>query len=288
MAGWNGSDRRGNSSPVKPKVTAKKPSPVRGLIAGGVVVVLAAVAYFMFFADSEGPRKVGAEENGGRIKDVGKRNPAKRTEAPAVKSEVAPRKDAVRVGKVETVAEVPQEGVTAGTNAVAEGAEPKKKPVFENGTDQLIAMATGVPEGCTIPPLPNMTPADTDRFIETLKKPIKIDDKDSDAVKAAKERVQQVREQIAQWMQEEPGKELGVILNEHRDDFNHTTEMQNEVKKGLQEYLDANDIEGAQEYLTMMNLALQQVGVPEVEMPRSTSPGLPMPSTKRENTYLKP
>lgn len=264
--GWNGSG--GGSTPVKPKVTAKKPSPIRGLIAGGVVVVLAAVAYFMFFADSEGPRKVVAEENGGRIKDVGKRNPAKRTKAPAVKSEVGPRKDAVRVGKVETVAEVPQEGVTAGTNAVAEGTEPKKKPVFVNGTDQLIAMATGVPEGCTIPPLPNMTPADTDRFIETLKKPIEIDEKDSDAVKAAKERVQQVREQIAQWMQEEPGKELGAILNEHRDDFNHTTEMQNEVKKGLQEYLDANDTEGAQKYLTMMNLALQQVGVPEVEMPK--------------------
>lgn len=264
--GWNGSG--GGSTPVKPKVTAKKPSPIRGLIAGGVVVVLAAVAYFMFFADSEGPCKVGAEENGGRIKDVGKRNPAKRTKAPAVKREVAPRKDAVRVGKVETVAEVPQEGVTAGTNAVAEGAEPKKKPVFVNGTDQLIAMATGVPEGCTIPPLPNMTPADTDRFIETLKKPIEIDEKDSDAVKAAKERVQQVREQIAQWMQEEPGKELGAILNEHRDDFNHMTELQNEVKKGLQEYLDANDTEGAQKYLTMMNLALQQVGVPEVEMPK--------------------
>lgn len=145
----------------------------------------------------------------------------------------------------------------------------KKKSVFVNGTDQLIAMATGVPEGCTIPPLPNMTPADTDRFIETLKKPIKIDEKDSDAVKAAKERVQQVREQIAQWMQEEPGKELGAILNEHRDDFNYTTELHNEVKKGLQEYLDANDTEGAKHYLTTMNLALQQAGVPEVEMPNA-------------------
>lgn len=184
------------------------------------------------------------------------------------KSEVAPRKDEVRAGKVETVPEVTQDDVTAGTNAVAQDVKPAKKPVFENGTDQLIAMATGVPEGCTIPPLPNMTPADTDRFIETLKKPIKIDEKDSDAVKAAKERVQQVREQIAQWMKDEPGKELGAILNEHRDDFNHATEMQAEVKKGLQEYLDAGDDEGAKKYLTMMNLALQQIGVSEVEMPK--------------------
>lgn len=264
--GWNGS--RGGSTPQQPKVAVKKPSPVRGLLAGAVVVALSAVVYFAFFAGSESPRKIETEEKGGRIKDVGKRNPSKRAEASAAKSTVVPRKDEVRAGKVETVPEVTQDDVTAGTNAVSKDEEPKKKPVFENGTDQLIAMATGVPEGCTIPPLPNMTPADTDRFIETLKKPIKIDEKDSDAVKAAKERVQQVREQIAQWMQEEPGKELGAILNEHRDDFNHTTEMQNEVKKGLQEYLDANDTEGAQKYLTMMNLALQQVGVPEVEMPK--------------------
>ena len=77
-----------------------------------------------------------------------------------------------------------------------------------------------------------------------------------------------MREQIAQWMQEEPGKELSAILNEHRDDFNHATQMQAEVKKGLQEYLDAGDGEGAKKYLTMMNLALQQIGVPEVEMPK--------------------
>lgn len=266
--GWNGSGQKG-ATPAQPKkVAPKKPSSVRGLIAGGAVIVLSAVVYFAFFAGSESPRKIETEEKGGRIKDVGKRNPAKSAGVPAAKNEGVQRKGEVRAGKVETVAEVTQDDVTAGTNAVAKDEEPKKKPVFENGTDQLIAMATGVPEGCTIPPLPNMTPADTDRFIETLKKPIKIDEKDSDAVKAAKERVQQVREQIAQWMKDEPGKELGAILNEHRDDFNHATEMQSEVKKGLQEYLDAGDDEGAKKYLTMMNLALQQIGVSEVEMPK--------------------
>ena len=67
--GWNGSDRRGNSTLVKPKGKyppseasfakqsgyrgAKKPSPVRGIVAGAVVVVLAAVAYFAFFSGSD-------------------------------------------------------------------------------------------------------------------------------------------------------------------------------------------------------------------------------------------
>ena len=53
--GWNGSDRRGNSTPVQPKAAAKKPSPVRGLIAGGLVIVLAAIAYFAFFSGSDAP-----------------------------------------------------------------------------------------------------------------------------------------------------------------------------------------------------------------------------------------
>lgn len=263
--GWNGS--RGGSTPQQPKVAVKKPSPVRGLLAGAVVVALSAVVYFAFFADSERHRKIGTDENGARIKDVGKRSPAKRTETAADKGVSVQQQDKARASRVEGVAEAKQD-VTAETNVETQDEKPKKKPVFENGTDQLIAMATGVPEGCTIPPLPNMTPADTDRFIETLKKPIKIDEKDSDAVKAAKERVQQVREQIAQWMKDEPGKELGAILNEHRDDFNHATEMQAEVKKGLQEYLEAGDDEGAKKYLTMMNLALQQIGVSEVEMPK--------------------
>ena len=53
--GWNGSDRRGNSTPVKPKVPAKKPSVVRGVVAGFLVIVLAAIAYFAFFSGSDAP-----------------------------------------------------------------------------------------------------------------------------------------------------------------------------------------------------------------------------------------
>ena len=69
--GWNGSDRRGNSTPVQPKVTAKKkPSPIRGLIAGGLVCVLAVGAYFVFFAGSEKPQTERVEKDHGRIKEV--------------------------------------------------------------------------------------------------------------------------------------------------------------------------------------------------------------------------
>ena len=55
MAGWNGSGMGGNSTPVKPKVTAKKPSPVRGLEAGAVLVAAVIGCYVAIFSGSDAP-----------------------------------------------------------------------------------------------------------------------------------------------------------------------------------------------------------------------------------------
>ena len=66
--GWNGSG--GGSTPVKPKVTAKKPSPIRGLVAGAVLVAAVIWAYFAFFAGSERPKTERIEKESGRIKEV--------------------------------------------------------------------------------------------------------------------------------------------------------------------------------------------------------------------------
>ena len=92
--GWNGSDRRGNSTPIQPKVAAKKPSPIRGLIAGGLVCVLAVGVYFAFFAGSEKPKAERNDKDRGRIKEVTPaapkaQNGEKPGEKPAAKSAAA-------------------------------------------------------------------------------------------------------------------------------------------------------------------------------------------------------
>ena len=79
MPGWNGSDLRG-VSPTQPKATAKKPSPIRGLIAGGLVCVLAVCAYFVFFSHVQDPKGDGTEKPRGRIKES---VPAKVPKAPS-------------------------------------------------------------------------------------------------------------------------------------------------------------------------------------------------------------
>lgn len=66
---WNGSGQRGNSAPIQPKAK-KKPSPIRGLVAGGLVCVLAVGAHFVFFAGSERPQAEKVKKDRGRIKEV--------------------------------------------------------------------------------------------------------------------------------------------------------------------------------------------------------------------------
>lgn len=80
--GWNGNG--GGSTPVKPKVTPKKPSPIRGLVAGVLVVILVAVAYFAFFRGSEKPQPVEKEKKPTKIKET---KPAKASPPKPVKPE---------------------------------------------------------------------------------------------------------------------------------------------------------------------------------------------------------
>lgn len=76
--GWNGSG--GTAAQEKPKASAKKPSPIRGLVAGLVVVALAAGAYFAFFSGSEKPQKVDTEKAPAPIKDAAKKRPQRKTQ----------------------------------------------------------------------------------------------------------------------------------------------------------------------------------------------------------------
>ena len=67
--GWNGSG--GGSTPVKPKAAAKKPSPIRGLIAGLVTVVVLGVAcYFIFGTSTDAPKRMDERSKKGLIKEV--------------------------------------------------------------------------------------------------------------------------------------------------------------------------------------------------------------------------
>ncbi len=197
--GWNGSGQKG-TAPAQPKVTTKKPSPIRGLIAGGAVVVLAAVAYFAFFSGGEKPQDEKRERASSRIKEV-KPAAAPKAEPVAVTNEIATQdksRDQADAKKADTniVWLSKRRYLTHLPNGksvvvyVDDPDAPKKKPTFENGLNNF--MVNYIRPGQVVPETPiGYTDKDV---MDALMEPIKIADEDSDDVKFEKESVAMLRE----------------------------------------------------------------------------------------------
>ena len=248
-SGWN--RPTGAAKPV-----AKKPSALRVVVAGLVVILLALAGAWYFLGDSltspapkEKKTKTIKEVKGVKIEREASRDKS----ADAAKAAPLATKAA---DKVQAAA-----AATTNESAVAEvPKKPKRKPIFKNGTDQLIYLAVFASKGASIPPLPLMTRADTDKFIESLREPIEIDPKDPDHVKTMKNQVNEVRQQIAGLIAQEPDKELSQILNAHREDFNNTLNLRAEAQKAYDALVSEGDEEAAAEYRKKANEFLEQYG----------------------------
>lgn len=196
MAGWNGSDLRGKT-PIQPKVTAKKPSPWRGLFAGAIVVLLAAGgAYFLL---SKPAAKVSDDEldEGRMIKErqpAKVKNPSVSTDSAA--SKVGPKTQAKAGERYADVATEVTEAAVTNVGASAEDNKQKDDRLFKNAMDQLLAMVAPRNVGDGVPPLPivddmKFSEEDEKKILERLT----ADDKDSDAVLERKELVQSMRDE---------------------------------------------------------------------------------------------
>lgn len=139
-------------------------------------------------------------------------------------------------------------------------------PVFENSSDQILAMALSVPQGGELPPLP-IPPTMEKDFLASLSKPIVISEEDSDAVRKLKEDVIAARKDIQELLKS--GGSTAEILQEHRKLLNENTATRNQVIKELRAIIDSGDIAGAEKYVRTMNVALGQMGIMEISMPRS-------------------
>lgn len=139
-------------------------------------------------------------------------------------------------------------------------------PVFENSSDQVLAMALSVQQGGELPPLP-IPPTMEKDFLDSLSKPILINEDDSDAVKKLKEDVIAARKDMLELLKS--GGSAAEVLQEHRRLLNENTATRNQVIKELRAIIDSGDIKGAEKYVRTMNVALGQMGIMEISMPRS-------------------
>ena len=141
-----------------------------------------------------------------------------------------------------------------------------RKPVFDNASDDQLAMAVGGGGTQAIAPIP-MTEVSENEFLKSLERPIVISEDDSVQVKQLKAAVRDAREAMKQMMDE--GKSYKEALAEHQKLVNENVETRNECMAELKRLVDAGDQAGAEDYLRTMNVALEQMGIPAMTMPKS-------------------
>ena len=203
--------------------TASSPNLFHGVLAGVVVVVVVFAAWFFFLRHPSRPSNHVDKQSPKEAPQGGSR-PAKVSAGDlpvGVKNLVAGTKGKRGEYAAGTSTQISDPAANE-PDPEAQPVEdpPKKRPVFKHGTDQLIWLAVFASNGSSIPPLPRISAADTDRFIDTLNDPIAIDPEDPPRIQDMKRKINELRKEVAGMIARNPDKELSDILNEHRDEFN--------------------------------------------------------------------
>ena len=133
------------------------------------------------------------------------------------------------------------------------------KRVFENPSDQLIAMALSASKhGGPMPPLP-LTDATEKDFLDSLMHPIVINDDDSPDVKELKRDVAAVREQLIDMVK--GGMTVKQALQEHQRNVNENAALRDDAMKKLAEVRAEGDKEMAEEFKKKVNQELDKRGI---------------------------
>lgn len=233
------------------KKPSAKPTLKHGIIAGAAVVVLGLAALWIFSGGDATPKAKG-EKKTGTIKEVKSAKGAHSEKVAFRGSEAGERTvvDAVTQTK-------------APTNEVSGEALPP--PTFKKITDQHLVMLLN-PNSGPIPPFPPGVDVIPDKeFLESLKTPIIINDDDPENVKALKEKMIVARQEVKEAI--DSGMSFGQVLNEYRDNFNENLKIQGQIREELDKIIESGDLAEARKYRTVMNLALQQMGIGEVDTP---------------------
>ena len=251
-----GKPKKAKPSPSTP--SARKPSPLRGLLAGLLVISLAVAAWFYLLPTLE------------HVK-------AKKSKKPALIAEVAPEIAEPRDNSPENAAKGRSTSTAATTAATesnsllpdsaasASAEPPKPHPIFKTPTDQLIWLAVFASNGASVPPLPRIERSDTDRFIESLSEPLVIEPDDPPHIQSMKEKISDVRKDILEIIMQNPDKELYDILNEHREEFNSNLNLYADAKKEYDDLVAQGDEEAAEIYRVSANAFLEQLGANLIE-----------------------
>ena len=262
--GWNGSGQKG-TTPVQPKVAVKKPSPIRGLIAGIVVAALAVVAYFVFFLDGEKPQTDKKEKTVARIKEVKPAPAPKRATTPDATTVERPVDETPKptyTGRSPTDATPPATIKRGPLQRYQEGLKNGKR-LFENSFDQWLANYA-VP-GQLVPPFPSEA-MPKEAFMKSVADKIVINDDDSPEDRAIKESVSAMREELKKWIKEGGTFEDYIKKIQERQD--REAYFVSEANRMLSDDFEQNqDVEGSIALWRKLNEKLVADGLRKAELP---------------------
>ena len=149
-------------------------------------------------------------------------------------------------------------------------------PIFDNVSDQMIAMVVSVPPGQSIPPLPHDSNLD-ESFRKSLGTEIKILETDTPEVRELKAAVLATRVELAELIKK--GYTVQQALDEHCRLANENADIHASALVEMKALLKAGDLEGAQKYAERMNAALKEMGAQTVPVPQTLEKG---PDTRAE------
>ena len=262
---WNGPSESGRANASDSPQRDRSPRPTRGVIAGTIVVLGAAVAAWWLWPGDGAAVSAKSPSRNGLIKEA---TPRPREAVPH------PARSAAD-GKAPKALGIPSEGRKPEKRPpeASEGLAPARKTRdprefhVDNPSDQML-LTVLMYSGGDQPPLP-VDPVSKSDFLKSLKSPIVINDFDDARTKLVKELLQDAREEML--VRVEAGESPGDILQSYHDDYNFAEKTRAKVCKEAAEILASGDAEEARRYVAVMNLALQQMDIAPVEDPTEAS-----------------
>lgn len=247
------------------------PSKFRGIVAAMAVVIGAGLAaLFLLSGEEKAPVKKEPKKTAVAKKPA---TPVKPAPKPVVAKKVE-KKEVIDPAKhrVETLSFTTNSmGMIVERYRTADGKthkliRPSKPPLFKHMTDDLISMAMCTSGGGQMPPLPLSGNLDKE-FLDSLKDPIVINPDDPEDIKERKRIVAETRKQIDELMRQ--GISFRAILAEHEKVFDENAKIRAEVRAELQKICDEGDTKGVAEYLKTINAAFQEMGIEELQLPKT-------------------
>ena len=267
-AGDKSKNRKIEKSTNRRAARRSAPTWVRGLIAAGIVVVGAAIAWYFIGGEEPAKHEARSTKHVGLIEEVksaaaGPAKSAERVEESAAKAK-APVSN-IYTNRYGNEVRVEKDGTKV---AMLKGWQEKReweekhpqKRVFKNGVEAYLSMF--LTPGQAVPPPPvNYTDADAQAML--LNK-IEFEDDDTEDERREKEGVIAMKEQLREWIKE--GGDFDGFMREvqHRQEL-ETTKMF-EARKMITEELEKGNVEEARELYDAINKHFADQSMPKVNV----------------------